>query len=214
MRNLGLLTATVCLSLGPSIVRAQPAEPPITEPMSMVDSVTIDGLTGLLKELGAQNIETRDGGKLLTFQDGPVPYNMNIALCDIRPNKCLALAMGVIMDPGSTSYSHEAINTYNKDNLFVTAIKLDGNKVAFGRIWLVDGGVTKKNLAINISSFVVTFNQALKSLQSQVVAGVQTDPTFKQTSQSAGPKFMVAGPNELEQLTKALVHKTTLGDKR
>lgn len=214
MRSLGLLTAAVCLSLAPSIALAQPAEPPISAPSSIVDSVTIDGLSALMKELGAQNIEAREGGKLLTFQDGPVPYNMNIALCDIRPSKCLAVAMGVIMDPGSTSYSHEAINNYNKDNLFVTAIKLDGNKVAFGRIWLVDGGITKKNLAINISSFVVTFNEGLKSLQSQVVAGVQTDPTFKPTSQSTGPKFMVAGPTELEQLTKALIHKTTLVDKR
>ena len=214
MRSLGLLTAAVCLSLAPSIALAQPAEPPISAPASIVDSVTIDGLSALMKELGAQNIEAREGGKLLTFQDGPVPYNMNIALCDIRPNKCLAVAMGVIMDPGSTNYSHEAINNYNKDNLFVTAIKLDGNKVAFGRIWLVDGGITKKNLAINISSFVVTFNEGLKSLQSQVVAGVQTDPTFKPTSQSTGPKFMVAGPTELEQLTKALIHKTTLVDKR
>jgi hypothetical protein len=218
MCNFGVLTAVALLLLAPcaNALAAEPAEPPITEPMSLIDTLTAENVTKLLTELGAQKIETRDmtGGKLITFFDGPVPYNMGIALCDIRPGKCLALSMGVIMDPGSTSYTLETLNKYNTENMFVTAIKLEGNKVGFGRVWLVDGGVTKKNMAINIASFIVTFRQALKEIQPQVVAGVQTEGAFKPTAQTRAPTFLLADPKDMERITKALVHKTTLGDKR
>lgn len=217
MHRFGVLAAATLLSIAPYAAQAaEPAEPPITEPMSLIDTVTAEGLTTLLTELGAQNIETRDtpNGKLITFMDGALPYNMSIALCDIRPGKCLGLSMAVIMDMGTTSYSLEALNSFSRDNLFVTALKLDGNKVGFGRIWLVDGGVTKKNMAINIASFIVTLHQGLKTLQSQVVAGVQPDGSYKPTSlNQSKPTFVRADPGDMARMTQAMRHKTTLSDK-
>ena len=205
------------LSTGPSL--AEPAEPPIANPGAIVDNLTADNVSELIRELGGQQIQTRevDGKKLVTFMDGNVPYNLGIALCDIRPGKCLAVAIAVIIDPGTTSYPLEIFNNFNKENLFVTLIKLEGNKFGVGRVLLVDGGVTKKNLAINIASFALTFQEAMKYLSSQLVAGYQQNGTFQRAGLgAASPRPVFATPQEMTRIMDAMAkqYKTTLGPRR
>lgn len=161
---------------------AEPVEPPITNPSEVVTQVTEESLVALLRELGAQKIEVNDvtnGRKLIVFYDGAMPYNMMLAGCDIRPGKCVAFAMVAMLDTGTTSYSLDAINSANKENSFVTIVRVEAGKLGGGRIDLIDGGVTKKNIAINIASFILNFTASMKSIQSQLVAGNRTGPGFQ-----------------------------------
>lgn len=208
------LTAAALWSLTSTVALAEPAEPPITDPMSLVDTVTVDNVSKLVAELGAQDVKTQDisGTKMVTFMDAGVPYNLPIFLCDVRPGKCVALAMAVVVDPGATSYGLEALNEYNKNNPFLTAVKLDGNKIGLGRLWLVDGGVTKKNLAVNIASFIVNF-RAVK-LQPQVVASAQPPGAFRPTAYAPPLRFVPASKRDIEQLTRSLLVSTRFGARR
>lgn len=211
------LLAGLAAALSPSL--AEPPEPPITNPGAIVDNLTAENVSELIRELGGQQIETRDveGKKLVTFMDGNIPYNLGIALCDIRPGKCLALSLAVVINPGTTSYPLEIFNNFNKDNLFVTLIKLDSNRFGVGRVLLVDGGVTKKNLAINVASFALAFQEAMKYLSSQLVAGYQQNGTFQRAGfGTASPRPVLATPQEMARIMETMTkqYKTTLGPRR
>lgn len=165
-----------------NIASAEPAEPPISNPNDVVTQVTEESIVALLRELGAQKIEVVDvkgGRKQIVFYDGLMPYNMMLTGCEIRPGKCVAYALVAILDTGTTNYSLDAINAANKNHAFVTIVKVEAGKVGGGRIQLVDGGVTKKNIAINIASFVVNFAESMKSIQSQLVAGYRPGSGFQ-----------------------------------
>jgi hypothetical protein len=198
---------------------AEPPEPPITNPTQVIDNATVDNMKELLTELGAQQIEVQEGQGMtfLRFRDGDVPYNVGITLCNVRPGKCLAITFMVIVDPGATAYSLEALNAFNRDSLFVTLVKLDGNKFGAGRILLIDGGVTKKNLAINLGSFALTFRAALQYLSGQVVAGFEPPRGhIQRLDYRAPPRAVRATPQELVRLmnTMSKQYQTTLRPRR
>jgi hypothetical protein len=192
--------ALVATAFASNIAAAQPAEPPISNPNEVVTDVTEEGLVTLLRELGAQKIETRDmstGRKQIVFYDGAMPYNMMLTGCDIRPGKCIAYALVAILDTGTTNYSLDAINAANKSNAFVTMVRVETGKVGGGRIQLIDGGATKKNIAINIASFILNFAESMKGIQSQLVAG--TGPGSFQNAGFGRPQLrgVPASPDQM-----------------
>jgi hypothetical protein len=185
----------------------------------MIDGATVENMTELLTELGAQQVQVHEGEGMtvLTFRDGDVPYNVGITLCNVRPGKCVAVTFMVIVDPGATSYSLEAFNAFNRDSLFVTLVKLDGNRFGVGRILLIDGGVTKKNLAINLGSFALTFRAALQYLSGQVVAGFEPPRgSIQRLDYRAMPRAVRATPQELVRVmnTMSKQYQTTLKPRR
>jgi hypothetical protein len=195
-------------ALTSSATRADPAEPPITNPNEIVTEVTEDNLVALLKELGVQKLELRDtstGHKQIVFYDGTMPYNMMVAGCQIRPGKCVAFALVAIIDTGTTNYSLDAINSVNKNSSFVTVVKVETGKVGGGRIDIIDGGVTKKYLAINIASFVVNFLDSMKTLQSQLTAGYQQGGGFQNAAFGA-PRLhgVPATPQQMREIVDGL----------
>lgn len=200
----------LCLSLAAAATLAAPAfaadapEPPISNPMSIIDSAGPEQFAEMMRELGAQQVQIReaDGQKIVTFFNGEVPYNVGFSLCDIRPGKCLALTMIVVINLGTAAAP--SLDTLNNANasMYVTAVKIDANRFAVGRVEIVDGGVTKKNLAINAGSFIVTFQALMKSLDEQVVAGLQPRSTY--LSAPVRPRAVFATPAEMARITKAL----------
>ena len=193
MRRISLaLVTAAALSVGPALAADEPNEPPIANPTQMIDSVTVENISELAKELGGQSIETREfnGRKTVIMMDGEVPYNLGLAICDMRPGKCVILLAFVLMDFGDTNYPLEVVNSLNRDGWFLTMAKTgEKNIMSFGRAIIVDGGVTKKNLAINMGAFVGAFRETMKNLKTQLVAGVypsgaqlkaqMSEPTFR-----------------------------------
>lgn len=168
---LGLASAALVLA---APVLAQ-SDSSISNPTSIIDNANPEQVAELMRELGATNVEVRgsDAGKVVGFQVGVVPYNVGFSLCNVRPGKCLAMTTLVIVNSGEQpAPALDALNTVN-GSMFVTLVRLDANRFAAGRVHLVDGGVTKKNLVVNIASFMLTFDEAMKTLNNQVVAGIQ-----------------------------------------
>lgn len=205
MRKLCLaLTAAASLAAIASAFAAEPIEPPITNPTSIVDSADPEKVAEMMRELGAQQVQVREaqGEKVVTFFYGEVPYNIGFSLCDVRPGKCLAATMIVVVNLGTATVPPlESLNTVN-GGMFVTAVKLDANRFAVGRVNVVDGGVTKKNLAINAGSFVVTFQALIKALDEQVVASAQSRNAY--LSAPIRPRAVLATPGDIARITKAM----------
>jgi hypothetical protein len=205
MRKLCLaVTAAVALAAGAPAFAAEPPEPPITNPASIVDSADPEQMAQMMRELGAQQVQVREveGQKVVTFFYGEVPYNIGFSVCDIRPGKCLAATMIVVVNLGTATVPPlESLNTVNS-GMFVTAVKLDANRFAVGRVSILDGGVTKKNLAINAGSFVVTFQALIKALDEQVVASAQSRNAY--LSAPIRPRAVLAAPGDIARITKAM----------
>lgn len=205
MRTICLALSALALTLAPAIA-AEPAEPPISNPSSLVDNANAEQMAEMLRELGAQQVEVREaeGSKVVGFMDGNIPYNVGFGLCEVRPGKCLAMTMLVIVNMGTAEAPPlETLNNAN-GGMFVTAVKLDGNRFAVGRVLLVDGGVTKKNVAINLGSFVLTFNALMKNLSNQVVASAPPRSTYLSAPRRELPRPVYAHPAEIAHISKML----------
>jgi hypothetical protein len=93
-------------------------------------------------------------------------------LCDIEPGKCLGAGMLVVIDNSKFKFSLDALNTVNRETSFLTFFREEGEKIGVGRIGLVDGGVTRRNLGTEIGYFAIEFRSAMKKLESQLTAGI------------------------------------------
>ena len=137
-----ILTA---LAFGAATFTATPAiAEPLTNPAAQLEKLSIDNLSEILRELGAQQIEpsTSAAGKSVTFRDGNIPYHMILAGCDKAGGACIATVMLVVIDGGSATYPLDSFNSFNKDNSFVSAIKLEGTKFAVTRMIVTSGGIS------------------------------------------------------------------------
>lgn len=208
---LGLASAALILA---APVLAQ-SDPPLSNATSIIDSANPDQVAELMRELGAANVEVRGAGaeRVVGFQVGNIPYNVGFSLCNVRPGKCLAMTTLVIVNSGDQpAPALDALNTVN-GSMFVTLVRLDANRFAVGRVHLVDGGVTKKNLVVNIASFMLTFDEAMKLLSNQVVAGVQPRGVYLSAPvRRTMPRPVHATPAEIAHIAKAMSAKfaTTL----
>jgi hypothetical protein len=131
------------------------ADPPISNPNQIVESVTADSVSQLVTELGGQQVKIIDAepSKVVTFQDGGTPYNFTPTGCD--QNVCTGLSLLVVVDNSTAAFPAETLVNASKENPLLSFFKVDSGKFAVGRITLVRGGVTKKHLAYEMSLFVV-----------------------------------------------------------
>lgn len=90
--------------------------------------------------------------------------------------------MVVIVDNSELKFTLDTLNSANKSTSFLTFFKEEANKFTVGRVNLVDGGVTKKNIAINISLSALEFREAMKRLQNQLTVGLDRGAPFQPAS--------------------------------
>ena len=183
----------------------------ITNEKSQIEFVTTDNIAALLTELGAQQVQAQASGKSksVTFQDGQIPYSVVLGVCDQGTGaNCEAAIMVVIFEGGTNNYALDSFNTFNKEHPFVSAIKLEENRFALSRMVVTTGGVSKKNLGVNIASFAQGPGALMQYLASQLVAGYQdgrTAAAFQRTSFGAAPlRPVYATPRDLAQVERAL----------
>jgi hypothetical protein len=206
MRSLLLACAASVMFLAGQ-ARAEGEEPAISSPASVIDTVTLANVSGIVTELGATQIEQRtaEGKSAVTFVDGGIPYSMAISACDVRPGKCVALIMLVFLDTGTNNIGVDAVNGRNKDSFLATAIKVDDKTLAFGRAVLIDSGVTRKNLAMNIAVFASVIGDSIKFFNSQLVAGYQAGSGIQRVSYGSGTlRPVFANPRQLAAAVNAL----------
>ena len=195
----------VAIALVAPVQAAAPAEPPLTNPKQIIDNATPEFFAELVKELGGQDVEIKRDGDYtgIVFKDREVPYNIGFAMCKTVPGKCLVASILVVVDNGKGGYPLEMLNKTNKDYGFLTLFKDTADRFGVGRLVLVDGGVTKKHLAMEISLFVQALRQTLTDLDSQLIASAPGP--FQRASY--GPKQfrpLVVSPRYIAERTEKL----------
>lgn len=193
----------IALSLALALPAFAAGEPDaLTNPTMVMDSLTAESVAEIVRELGGQQVQVREGEgkKIVTFVDGTIPYNLGIVQCEIRPGKCVGLIMVVIVDGGK--FSLENINARNKSDLFVSVAKFDETRTGIGRALLVDSGVTKKNIAMNIASFAGAVQLAIKTLNEQLIA---SGPGFQRAGlmQSPPARAVLLAPRDTARIIAA-----------
>ena len=177
-----LLTA---IALTTPVIAAEPPKLVIANPNAVVDSISPEMIRDLVTELGGKNAQISDAekNKVVNFEDANLPYTFGITGCDIRPGKCMTLVMLVFLktDPGAVTV--DMVNKHNEDGFFDTAIKLDNNIVAFARGVVVDGGVARMNLAMNIVIYAALVHDGMKRLNSQLVASNNLPGSYARVAQ-------------------------------
>jgi hypothetical protein len=156
----------------------------VTNPTQVVDSAVAEDLAQIVREVNGQDVQVREanGKKGITFKDGDIPYTMAPVFCDILPGKCLGFVMVVVVDNSELKFTLDTLNSANKSTSFLTFFKEENNKFTVGRVTLVDGGVSRKNIAINISVCAMEFREAMKRLQSQLTAGFDRGTPYQRAS--------------------------------
>jgi hypothetical protein len=179
--------ALAALSAVPATNAAPESSLKVTNPTQVVDSAVAEDLAQIVREINGQDVQVveANGKKGVMFKDGDIPYTMAPVFCDILPGKCLGFVMVVILDNNEFKFTLDTLNFANKSTSFLTFFKEDSSKINVGRVNLVDGGVTRKNIAINISLSAMEFRETLKRLQSQLTVGNDRGTPFQ--SASYGP---------------------------
>jgi len=172
----------------PATNAAQEGSLNVTNPTQLVDSAIAEDLAQIVREINGQDVQVREanGKKGVTFKDGDIPYTMAPVFCDILPGKCLGFVMVVVVDNSELKFTLDTLNSANKGTSFLTFFKEESNKFTVGRVNLVDGGVTKKNIAINISLSAMEFRETMKRLQNQLTVGYDRANPYQRASYGAG----------------------------
>lgn len=160
----------------------------IANPNQVVDAAVVEDLAQIVRDVNGQDVQVREanGKKGVTFKDGDVPYTIAPVFCDIQPGKCLGYVMVVVVDNSELKFTLDTLNTANKTTSFLTFFKEENNKFTVGRVNLVDGGVTRKNIAISVSVNAMEFRETMKRLQNQVTVGFDRAPPYQRASYGAG----------------------------
>lgn len=203
--NRALVLAAMLALLSPwPAAAAGPAG--ISDPKGIVDTITPEGIRALVTEMGGKDAQIRDGdsNKVVTFTDGSTPYAFGIASCDVKPGRCLTLVMLVFIDMGGSGITADMVNERNKESFFNTALRMDDKVIAFGRGVLVEGGITRSNLASNISVFAGQVSEGVKHFSSQVVASNAYPGLTRNLSWGNAPvRAVLPTPQQLNAALKA-----------
>jgi hypothetical protein len=201
MRFLIVALSAVLLTAGV----APRADADVSDPTRMVEDVTIEFLAEVIREIGAKDVQIRDGEgdtKVVTFVDREVPYNVSLALCKkAAPHECHGFSLLVILE--DTGYSYEILNKLNRETMLVTLFKDEAKQIGVGRVELTVGGVTKKHVADMIVWFVIDFHGMLNTLNSQITAeGPSSAAQLKGGAAPPATRPIVPTPQEIARMGK------------
>ena len=214
-----LLTVLTFLTASYFSAAALAAGLPLIDPGAQIENLTPTIVAGLLAELGVQNVEQHNsnGKQIVTFVDAGIPYNLGL-VCDA--SACTGLFMVVGMNTGADKYPLEILNASNKRNALVTVTQED-DKILIDRVLITEGSVSKKNIAINLVTFVGSVQETLKFLTSQLVAGYQQGGPAQYQRASLGlgmrpprPEFLSPQDMARAMATLAPHHGTSLHEPR
>jgi hypothetical protein len=213
-RTLAAFAVATALGASPSSAAA----PALSNPGAQIENFTPAIVSDVLTELGAQNIEQRnsDGDQIVKFTDAGIPYNF-VLMCDAGVCTGLFMVVGMITD--KNKYPLELLNASNKKNPFLTVTQQDEDRILFARILVTDGGVSKKNLAVNIVGFAFAVQESLKYLTTQLVASYQQGGPAQYQRASLGmspPRPVFLSPQEIAHAMPTLAphHGTSLRQPR
>lgn len=203
------ITAIGALALATGFAWAADETPPkLTNPTGIVQSVTIEDLAGIVREIGGSEVQIHDseGTKTLSFTDGGILYNVAVTFCEkLNPGKCYAFAQLMVLE--DKGYTYPTLNKFNIDTTMLTLFKEEAESVVcLARIELVDGGITRERLASAIALYVTEVRETVDKLTAQVVAGMKPDEKTKALTLAtdATPRSIAPSPRLIARIGKVL----------
>jgi Putative bacterial sensory transduction regulator len=207
MRQLNTVIAALAIAAA-GIAPATAADPTLPNATMMIDSISQEILVDTLRDMGVARVETSstpEGVKVVTFWDNNFPYNVVVGGCGVRPGKCITMGMFVRVDAGAANYPLETINAHNRRSYFAGAARLTDTQFGIGRAAVIDGGVTRLNVAMNLASFVGVVQDSMQFLAQQTIASTGKDGTAQLTAaKAAKPQIVPATPEDFAVMAQEL----------
>jgi len=156
-------------------------------------------VTAVATELGAAKIEANEKEGIVSFELNGQPMTAVLDACD-KPPGCLLLLLAA--GTNQVKIGTEALNKYNNQHPFTTALTLDGGAVAVGHTWFALGGMPRDNLKANFTLFATEVPDFVSFLSNQVVASAQSDLKGAPATVMgvAAPRLVPLSPKDLVEL--------------
>ena len=208
MKSLFNSAVIVALAFAAGPVQAadtSPSEgaPPETETVEILESITLEQMSAILIEAGAEDVKPGKDPKVLTFKSSAKNYVVIISECDETGKSCALVTIGRAI---KAKLPLEVLNKLNdRYSGLISAMRIDQDTIALFHAAIIGGGVTASNIAINMVWYVNETPQFEAFITSQLVA---TAPAVTSPSRQASAALsFVEAPLSLgtiANLTKAL----------
>ena len=187
----------------------------ISDATKVLDNTDTTTIASIVTEMGAGKVQSKDDAThhVVYFADGEFPFIVSVSGCD--NGKCFAFVPMAIADTSPMTLTLDQINKINKETPFISVIQLDGNKIGFAHVVVMDGGVTRQNIAANIGGFAVVVEGVFKKMANPLTSSL-TAPSG--TPQAANAMMAVhfrpvaPDPQQLQAIADQLTaqHRATL----
>lgn len=205
MKSLFQSAAIVALALsaGPGWADDAPAkgsDPLAPEAVEVLESLTLERMSAILIEAGAEDVKPGKNPNILTFKSGARSYIVVLSECDETGKNCALATIGRAI---KAKLPLEVLNKVNdRYSGLVSASRIDENTIALFHAAIVGGGVTANNIAINMVWYVNETPQFEEFIKSQLVASTPSTTQQVSADLSLGDAPMSLGA--IANLTKAL----------
>lgn len=183
MKSLCKPAAIFGLTFSASLAWADDATAPATAPIApeaveVLESLTLERLSAILMEAGAEDVKPGEGSNVLTFKSGARNYIVILSECDETAKNCSLAAIGRAI---KAKLPLEVLNKVNdRYGGLVSASRIDENTIALFHATILGGGVTANNIAINMVWYVNETPQFENFIKSQLVATAPSVPSINQ----------------------------------
>lgn len=164
-------------------VTVAPAEPPPADPANtVVESLTMESLAAILQEAGAEEVTPSAAEKFVRFKSGTRNFLVTLSSCNEKGEECALVTIGRGV---KSRLPLEVLNKLNgRYRGLIAANRGTEDTFTLFHATILSGGVTRKNIAVNLVWFVNESQAFADFIQSQHVASA--DPSAKTMPPPAG----------------------------
>ncbi|MEQ1752676.1 MAG: YbjN domain-containing protein [Micropepsaceae bacterium] len=180
---------------------AAPAPEATTE--ALIEGLTPASLAGILTEAGAEEVTPSTEGNVVRFKSSGRNYFVTLGACDEASGTCALATIGRVL---KAKLPIEVLNRINaKYDGLISAARVSDASFRLVHSTIISGGVTTKNLAVNLVWYVNETPEFESFIKSQLVAeNPASRPDLQNVSAGLPLGDVVLTPDELKSLTDKL----------
>jgi hypothetical protein len=164
-----------------------PAAPPPADPSStVVESLTLDSLAAILQDAGAEEVTPSAAERFVRFKSGTRNFVVTLNSCNEKGEECSLVTIGRGV---KSRLPLEVLNKLNgRYRGLIAANRGAEDTFTLFHATILSGGVTRKNIAVDLVWFVNESQAFADFIQSQLVASA--DPSAKTTEPAGAPQLL------------------------
>jgi hypothetical protein len=177
-----------------------PAAPPPADPAStVVESLTVDTLATILQDAGAEEVAPSAAERFVRFKSGTRNFLVALSSCNEKGEECALVTIGRGV---KSKLPLEVLNKLNgRYRGLIAANRGAEDTFTLFHASILSGGVTRKNIAVNLVWFVNESQAFADFIQSQLVASI--DPSAKAIASTDTPQLLgefILSAHDMKQL--------------